>query len=63
MTSFSALDLSPILTLTRPQFCKLCAANPDMKLERSANGELIVRSPTGGETGNYNSEITSDVVV
>jgi Uma2 family endonuclease len=63
MTSFSILDLSPILTLTRPEFYKLCAANPDMKLERSARGELIVMSPTGGETGNYNSELTADVVV
>ncbi len=55
------LDLSPILTLTRPQFYQLCAANPEMKLERSAKGELIVMSPTGGETGNFNSELTMEV--
>ncbi|NCJ06957.1 Uma2 family endonuclease [Synechococcales cyanobacterium C] len=62
MTSF-VLDLSPIVTLTRAEFQKLCAANPDMKLERSASGELIVMSPTGGETGNRNSELTAEVVV
>jgi Uma2 family endonuclease len=62
MTSF-VLDLSPIVTLTRAEFHKLCAANPDMKLERSARGELIVMSPTGGETGNRNSELTAEVVV
>ncbi len=55
------LDLSPILTLTRPQFYQLCAANPEMKLERSATGELIVMSPTGGETGNYNSRLNAKV--
>ena len=57
------LDLSPILTLTRPQFYQLCAANPEMKLERSATGELIVMSPTGGETGNFNSELTMEVAI
>ncbi len=55
------LDLSPILTLTRPQFYQLCAANPEMKLERSAKGELIVMSPTGGETGHYNSCLNAKV--
>jgi Uma2 family endonuclease len=62
MTRFT-LDLSSIVTLTRTEFHKLCAANPDMKLERSASGELIVMSPTGGETGNHNSELTAEVVV
>lgn len=60
MTQFT-LNLSPIVTLTRTEFHKLCAANPDMKLERSANGELIVMAPTGGETGSYNSDLNLDV--
>ena len=55
------LNLEPILTLTRHQFYALCAANPDAKLERNANGVLIVMSPTGGETGAWNSEINTDV--
>lgn len=60
MSSFT-LDLSPIVTLTRAEFHKLCVANPDMKLERSANGELIVMSPTGGETGSRNSRLNAKV--
>ncbi len=55
------LDLSPIVTLTRAEFRKLCAANPEMKLERSPQGELIVMSPTGGETGNWNSGINGEL--
>jgi Uma2 family endonuclease len=55
------IDLSPIVQLTRTEFYKLCAANPDMKLERSPQGELIVMSPTGGETGSRNSDITTDL--
>jgi Uma2 family endonuclease len=62
MSSFT-LDLSPIVTLTREQFHKLCAANSDMKLERSAKGELIVMSSTGGETGNRNSELNLEVAL
>jgi Uma2 family endonuclease len=55
------LDLSPIADLTRDQFYRLCAANPDHKLERNAHGELIVMSPTGGETGFRNSNLTAQV--
>ncbi|HBQ97824.1 MULTISPECIES: Uma2 family endonuclease [unclassified Roseofilum] len=55
------LDLSPIATLTRSEFRKLCAANRDRKLERSPQGELIIMSPTGGETGSWNSELIIEV--
>ena len=55
------LDLSAIATLTRSEFYKLCAANPDKMLERLATGELIVMSPTGGETGYLNAELNVDV--
>ena len=41
------LDLSPIVKLTDEQFYQLCHANRDLKLERTAKGELIVMSPTG----------------
>ncbi len=56
------LDLSPIVKLTRIEFVKLCAANPDMKLERTSKGELIVMSPTGGETGSFNSDLNYELV-
>ena len=60
MTSLT-IDLSPIVTLTRTEFVKLCAANPDMKLERTSKGELIVMSPTGGETGSFNSDLNGEL--
>lgn len=62
MTSLT-LDLSPIVKLTRTEFIKLCAANPDMKLERTAKGELIVMSPTGGETGSFNSDLNGELYI
>jgi Uma2 family endonuclease len=53
--SFQTIDLSPVITLTREEFVKICPANPEMKLERTAKGELIVISPTSGETGSFMS--------
>jgi Uma2 family endonuclease len=60
--NFQTIDLSSVITLTREEFVKICAANPEMKLERTAKGELIVMSPTGGETGSFNSELNYELV-
>ncbi len=51
------LELRPFLNLSDEQFYQLCQTNPNIKLERKKNGELIVMSPTGGETGNRNIEL------
>ena len=59
--NFQTIDLSSVITLTREDFVKLCAANPDMKLERTAKGELIVMSPTGGETGSFNFDLNGEL--
>jgi Uma2 family endonuclease len=40
------------------QFELLAIANPDLRLEKNANGELIVMPPTGGDTSRKNAEIT-----
>jgi Uma2 family endonuclease len=56
-----ALDLSPIATLTREDFYQLCVANPDMRLERNATGELIIMPPTGGDTGYLNSKLNGEL--
>ncbi len=43
--------------LTEAEFLSLCRANPDLRLERTAEGAIIVMPPTGGDTGERNSEI------
>lgn len=55
------LNLNPIVMLTREQFYQLCETNPELKLERNAQGELIVMPPTGGETGRSNSSINGQI--
>lgn len=56
-----AFRLDPIAELTDEVFIKLCQANPEVKFESTAQGELIVMSPTGGETGNRNVRITQQL--
>lgn len=51
----STLQLT--IDLTDEQFWQLCQKNQDFKFERTASGELLIMSPTGGETGNRNIEI------
>lgn len=60
MTAFS-LNLSPILQLTDEQYEKLCQENPDLKLELTQHGELVIMPPTGGETGRRNSSINLEL--
>jgi Uma2 family endonuclease len=56
-----AFRLEPLLELTDEVFLKLCQANPDIKFESTAQGELIVVPPTGGETGNRNLRLTQQL--
>ena len=49
------------LFVTGEQFDILALANPDLRLERTAEGELIVNPPTGGESGSRNLSISTQV--
>jgi Uma2 family endonuclease len=59
------ISLPPILELnidlTDEQFFQLCQANQDLKFERTANGHLIIMPPTGGATGDRNSELNFQI--
>ncbi|MGJ3250848.1 MAG: Uma2 family endonuclease, partial [Elainellaceae cyanobacterium] len=43
------------------QFKALADANRDLRLERTAQGELVVNPPTGGETGERNWSISGEI--
>lgn len=55
------LNLRPTLTLTDEQFEVICRANRDLKFERTAQGELVVMSLTGGDTGRRNLRLTGQL--
>src|SRR5215471_14795758 len=46
------------LGLTDDQFLRLCTDNRDLRIEMSAQGELIIMPPPGSKTGLRNTKIT-----
>ncbi|MCC7261497.1 MAG: Uma2 family endonuclease [Candidatus Latescibacteria bacterium] len=52
------LQLRPVLELTDEQLYGFSQLNRDLRIERNAEGELVIMPPTGGETGRRNAEIT-----
>lgn len=55
------LQLPPSLQFTDDEFAQVIAANKDLRLELSAEGELVIMSPTGGETGNRNFDLLGQI--
>jgi len=43
------------------KFHDFCAANPDLRAELTAEGEIVIMPPTGAETGYRNSELTAQL--
>lgn len=44
--------------LSEEQFVRLCEENPDLRLELTAQGELIIMPPTGFKTGQRNNRLS-----
>jgi Uma2 family endonuclease len=55
--------LQPVLDLSEDQFFEFCQLNDDLRIERNAEGELLIMPPAGGETGRGNAQITAQLVV
>ncbi|MEL6401991.1 MAG: Uma2 family endonuclease [Cyanobacteria bacterium J06626_4] len=49
------------IDLSDEQFYRLCQVNRDLRLERTAEGKLIIMPPTGWETGNRNFRIAQQL--
>jgi Uma2 family endonuclease len=48
-------------SITDEQFEQLCAQNRDTKFELTSQGELIVMSPTGSESGRQNGDLFGQI--
>jgi len=57
------LHLRPALELDERQFTALARQNPDLRLERTEEGDVLVMAPTGGDTGYRNAAITAQLWV
>jgi Uma2 family endonuclease len=49
------------LTVTPEHFDQLCIDNPDLRLELTKDGELIVMAPAGGENSEKNGDLFGEV--
>jgi Uma2 family endonuclease len=55
------VDISALMTLpqmSEEQFYEFCHRNPNLRIERNANGEVIVMPPAFSDTGNRNNKIS-----
>ncbi len=66
MTAMLALPLTLNLQsvhLTDEQFYQLCISNPELRVERSADGCLVIMPPVGGNSSNRELEFGTDLVI
>lgn len=57
------LHLEPAVRLTDEQFYQICMANRDLSLELTAEGELIIVPPVGGESGTHEARLITDLEI
>jgi Uma2 family endonuclease len=56
------LDVHSItLRITHEEFEKLCQDNPNLQLELTANGELVVMAPAGWESSEKNGDLFGEL--
>jgi Uma2 family endonuclease len=69
MTALTSLIQSPLevdisrVHLTDEQFYQLCISNPNIPLERTAKGILLIMTPVGGDSGNREMELGGELYV
>lgn len=59
----TTLRLLPAVPMTQEQFFDFCQQNPDKKFERTADGELIIMAPSGGDAGFQDAEVCTQLNV
>ncbi len=52
------VQMAPAVSMTDEQFFQFCAQNRDLRIERTADGQILIMAPAGGATGARNSDLT-----
>jgi Uma2 family endonuclease len=47
--------------MTDDEYFQFCADNPDLRIERSPEGDILIMPPAGGESSFRNSELTAEL--
>jgi Uma2 family endonuclease len=63
MVSTLPVYLPQKFKVTDEQFWEFSQANPELRMECTADGEIIVMSPTESEGGNRNAEATTNIAI
>ncbi len=56
-------SLTPTSKMSDQQFYEFCRTNPDLRIERSADGEIVIMPPAFADTGNRNGRIFGQLFV
>ncbi|MDX6530009.1 MAG: hypothetical protein QOH41_2299 [Blastocatellia bacterium] len=55
----TVVDFSPLATkVSDEKFAELCRLNPELQIERTSEGEVVIEAPTGGKIGLRNAKLT-----
>lgn len=49
------------IEMTADQFFDFCQSNRDLRIERTAKGDVLIMSPTGGRTSQRNAELVAQL--
>lgn len=55
------VNFPSLVQMTNEQFYEFCQANGDLRIERTANGEVIIMPPAFSDTGNRNFNIAAQM--
>lgn len=55
------VNFPAIASMTHTQFNEFCQANQDLRIERTAAGEVIIMPPTFSDTGNRNLKLAQQL--
>ncbi|WP_298921081.1 Uma2 family endonuclease [uncultured Nostoc sp.] len=55
------VNFPSLVQMTNEQFYEFCQANGDLRIERTANGEVIIMPPGFSDTGNRNFNIAAQL--
>lgn len=59
---FVTLNLENV-DFTDQQFYHLCQINPELQIERTGKGELIIMPPVGGISGNQEADLITELTI
>ncbi len=70
MTVITELELGDVQTITPATpsdaesiFEEVCRLNPDARIEQTAEGEITIMAPTGGESGHQSSQVLVQLIL